>query len=128
VTRILIVDDDRTMVLALSVRLRKTGLEVLTCHNAHEAPQIVLRERPDVILLDIDMPHFTGLEVHECLRLAERSRRIPVIYVSGSISPSDRQVALRQGAKAFLVKPFETETLLETIRSVLNSHGDEQPS
>ena len=127
-TRILIVDDDRTMVLALSVRLRKTGLEVLTCHNAHEAPQIVLRERPDVILLDIDMPHFTGLEVHECLRLAERTRRIPVIYVSGSVSPIDRQVALRQGAKAFLVKPFETETLLETIRSVLNSHGDEQPS
>lgn len=127
-TRILIVDDDRTMVLALSVRLRKTGLEVLTCHNAHEAPQIVLRERPDVILLDIDMPHFTGLEVHECLRLAERTRRIPVIYVSGSISPIDRQVALRQGAKAFLVKPFETETLLETIRSVLHEHGDEQPS
>jgi twitching motility two-component system response regulator PilH len=116
------------MVLALSVRLRKTGLEVLTCHNAHEAPQIVLRERPDVILLDIDMPHFTGLEVHECLRLAERTRRIPVIYVSGSISPIDRQVALRQGAKAFLVKPFETETLLETIRSVLHEHGDEQPS
>jgi len=128
VTRILIVDDDRTMVLALSVRLRKTGLEVLTCHNAYEAPQIVLRERPDVILLDIDMPHFTGLEVHECLRLAERSRRIPVIYVSGSVSPIDRQVALRQGAKAFLVKPFETQALLETIRSVLHGHGDEQPS
>ena len=127
-TRILIVDDDRTMVLALSVRLRKTGLEVLTCHNAHEAPQVVLRERPDVILLDIDMPHFTGLELHECLRLAERTRRIPVIYVSGSVSPIDRQVALRQGAKAFLVKPFETETLLETIRSVLHEHGDEQPS
>jgi twitching motility two-component system response regulator PilH len=128
VTRILIVDDDRTMVLALSVRLRKTGLEVLTCHNAYEAPQIVLRERPDAILLDIDMPHFTGLEVHECLRLAERSRRIPVIYVSGSISPIDRQVALRQGAKAFLVKPFETQALLDTIHTVLNEHGDEQPS
>ena len=127
-TRILIVDDDRTMVLALSVRLRKTGLEVLTCHNAHEAPQIVLRERPDVILLDIDMPHFTGLELHECLRLAERTRRIPVIYVSGSVSPIDRQVALRQGAKAFLVKPFETQALLDTIHAVLNEHGDEQPS
>ena len=127
-TRILIVDDDRTMVLALSVRLRKTGLEVLTCHSAHEAPQIVLRERPDAILLDIDMPHFTGLELHECLRLAERTRRIPVIYVSGSVSPIDRQVALRQGAKAFLVKPFETQALLDTIRSVLHGQGDEQPS
>ena len=117
--RILVVDDDRTMGLALSVRLRSVGLEVLECHSAHEASRVVLHERPDVLLLDVDMPHFTGLELHECLQLTERGRNIPVIYVSGSVSLADREIAFRQGAKAFIRKPFDPQTLIDAIRSVL---------
>ena len=127
VTKILIVDDDRTMVLALSVRLRSAGLEVITCQSAHDASHVALRERPDVLLLDVDMPHFTGLELHECLRLTERGRRLPVIYVSGSVSPSDHQIAFRQGAKAFIRKPFDPQTLIDTIRSVLDGRCADSP-
>ena len=118
--RILVVDDDRALVLALSVRLRAAGLEVLTCHSAHDASHIAVHERPDAILLDIDMPHFTGLELHECLNLAARSRHIPVIYVSGSVNPIHRQIAFRQGAKAFLGKPFEHQALLAMVHSVID--------
>lgn len=124
--KIMIVDDDREILMALSVRLRREGFNVIPCHRASEACQVVVHERPDAIVLDIDMPHFTGLELHECLNLAERTRAIPVIYVSGSVSPSDRQVAFRQGARAFLPKPFEFQALLDTVRCVLDA-GSEHP-
>jgi len=115
------------MGLALSVRLRSVGLEVLACHCAHEASRVALHERPDVLLLDVDMPDFTGLELHECLQLTERGRRIPVIYVSGSVSPADREIAFRQGAKAFIRKPFDPQTLIDAIHSVLDGRCADFP-
>lgn len=121
--RVLLVEDDRTMALALSVRLRHAGMEVLICHDAHEASYVALHERPHVLLLDIDMPGFTGLELHECLNLGSRGRNISVIYVTGSPSKLHRQIAFQQGAKAFLHKPFESSVLIDTIRKVARSAG-----
>lgn len=124
--RILLVDDDRTMVFALSIRLRSAGMEVLSCHDAHVAAQLAIHEHPDAVVLDIDMPGFTGLEMHECLNLAPRGKRIPVIYLSGSSSLVDRQIAFRQGAKAFLSKPIESKALIDMIRTVLPGSGAQE--
>jgi DNA-binding response OmpR family regulator len=119
--RILVVDDDRPSTLALSVRLRAAGYEVLTAHDAEAASRLALRQRPDLMLLDIDMPHYSGLELHECLQFSERGRKIPVVYVSGDDSLSNRMLAQQHGARGFVSKPYEPRDLLRTIENVLFS-------
>lgn len=117
--KILVVDDDHALTRALSVRLSASGFEVVTAHSAQEASHVAVRERPDLILLDVDLPHFSGLELHECLRFAGRLRDVPVIYLSGNDSLTNRAVAFQQGARAFLPKPYDSQQLLRTIRDVL---------
>ena len=117
--KILVVDDDRPSALALTVRLRAAGFEVLTAEDAESASTLALRERPDLMLLDIDMPRYSGLELHECLQFSERGRRIPVIYVSGDDSVTNRMLAQQQGARGFVAKPYEASQLIRTIECVL---------
>ena len=121
--KILIVDHDPDMTTALAVRLSSAGFEVKVCHCSHSATRTAVREKPDLIILDVDMPVFTGLEFHECLQYAERCRDIPVIFLSASDSPSSRLVALRQGARAFFTKPYETKRLIDTIDEVLSAQS-----
>jgi len=115
----LIVDDDTGLTTALAVRLRSAGFEAFTANCADDASTIALRERPNVILLDIDMPVYSGLEFQACLKFSDRGRRIPVIILSGLDSDINRRTAYQQGAAAFVSKPFEWPSLLDTIHSVL---------
>lgn len=119
--KILIVDDDRSLALALRLRLTAMGFSARTCASAEEATPLVLRWRPDAIILDIDMPSYTGLEFHECLRFSAVGRDIPVIYLSGHDSSVYRRVALEQGARAFIIKPYNAEQLARTLDSVIAS-------
>ncbi len=119
VARILIVDRDPEVTVALAARLRGLGFATDISHSSHNAMLLALRQRPDLIILDVDMPVFTGLEFHECLQYAGRCRDIPVVYLSASDSSTSRLVALRQGARAFLTKPFETRELLDVIDRIL---------
>ncbi len=79
VSRILVVDDDKALTQAMAVRLRHAGFEVSVCNSAHEASDIVVRYHPSVIILDIDMPGYTGPEFHQCLRGCVRSKIILVL-------------------------------------------------
>lgn len=115
-TKVMIVDDDRALTVALSVRLSAEGFDVRTSHSAHDAVARVLHERPDVILLDVDMPSYTGPEFHQFLQLTERARGIPVVYMTGHDTEGNRRTAIEQGAATFLTKPFEIPHLLSVLR------------
>lgn len=118
---IFILDDDAHLRHGLSLRLQSAGFEVLAATHPEAALSVVLHNRPDLILLDIDMPRFSGLDFHECLRATDRGRNIPIIYLSGAGSPPNRQDAFRQGARAFVAKPYNPDELLATIRGVLEA-------
>ncbi len=115
----LIVDDDRGLTTALAMRLRAAGFETLTANSADEASRFALREQPDVIIMDIDMPAYDGLELQECLKFAERGRNLSVIFLSGCDTESNRLKAIQQGAAAFVAKPYEWSSLRDTIHSVI---------
>lgn len=115
----MIIDDDAALRRGMSVRLRAAGYTVLSAAHPDAALGLVLRERPDAILLDIEMPGFNGLDFHQCLRVTERAREIPVIYVSGRRTPSHVEDAFRQGARAFISKPYDPQELLAVVNGVL---------
>jgi two-component system, OmpR family, response regulator len=123
VHRIMIIDDDAQIRAALLVRLRKAGFEVIDSGSPAEATQAILHDPPDLILLDIDMPQYNGLDFHECLKYADRGRGIPVVYLSGQNTPVFLEEAFRRGARAFIAKPYNPHELVAILRGVLGAEG-----
>jgi DNA-binding response OmpR family regulator len=116
---ILVVDDDQSLATALSRHLRCAGFRVLTAYSAEAAAELAVRERPDLILLDIDMPHYTGLELHQCLKCSTRAGNIPVLFLSGNDGITHRTAALEQGAIGLIAKPCEPVRLIQIVNDAL---------
>jgi len=119
----LVVDDDSGLTTALALRLGAAGFQAFTANTADDASSIALHHRPDVIILDIDMPIYSGLEFQACLKFADRGRNIPIVILSGQDSNLNRLTAFQQGAAAFIAKPYDWPSLLGTIHSVIGFQG-----
>jgi len=117
--KLLIADDDLKVLKALTVRLEAEGYEVIVCQDAYQALEMARRHRPDLLLLDINMPAGNGFSVQERIAKIEEIARIPVIYITGDASEAVDRNAHKLGARAIIHKPFKTEKLLETIRTAL---------
>ncbi len=114
--RILVVDDDPPSVKMISFLLREEGYGILTASNGHEALRKVEAEAPDLLILDVMMPHMDGLEV--CRRVRS-SRNIPIIILSAKGETTDRVTGLELGADDYLAKPFEPSELLARVKAVM---------
>ncbi len=121
--RILIVDDDRQVSLALSVRLKAAGYDVDVAGDGESGLKKLAAAAPDVVLLDMRMPGIDGLEVMRQMKREPRLADIPVIFVSANAQETAKRAALSVGGKVFLEKPFESRALLEAIRRVLEHHS-----
>jgi CheY-like chemotaxis protein len=124
-TRILVVDDNPTIRKGLSVRLRANGYEVLFAEDAISATATLVKEKPDLVILDLGLPCGDGFVVMERLQKSDSLAHIPVIVLTGRELASNRDRALQAGAAAFLQKPVEDGALLFAIHSALYvSRGD----
>lgn len=126
--KILVVDDERALTEAISIRLSAAGFVTLTANGADEASVIALHERPALILLDIDMPSYTGFEFQECLKFADRGKNIPVIMMSGLDTQVNRMLAFQFGATDFIRKPIEWSHLLKSIRGIEPTSTEASPA
>ena len=120
--KILLVEDDRKIAMALGVRLRHAGVEVLVAYDAPAGLATALKERPDLVLLDIGLPGGSGLKLIEQLHSMGRGLT-PVIFVTASRRPGLREEAMALGASGFLEKPFEAEELIAAIEHALGMNG-----
>lgn len=112
-TTILVVDDDACMRELLRLHLTNAGYEVLMAEDAVVAGHSVARQRPDLILLDVEMPFMTGLEFVQALKADPAVSAIPVVFIS---SRDDCEDSARElGARAFLHKPVLADHLLATV-------------
>jgi len=102
-TRILVVDDELSIIKFLRANLESRGYEVLTAMDGAEALQTIEMELPDLVILDIMMPEINGFEV--CRRLREWSQ-IPIIMLSARGDASDKVKCLDIGADDYITKPF----------------------
>ncbi len=115
--RILIADDDAAIVDSTSLILEVMGYEVSSTLNGSEVPEII-KDKPDLLLLDIWMSGVDGRDVCRQLKANEDTRDIPVLMISAS--RDIKESALDSGANDFLEKPFEMDELLERIDRLLS--------
>jgi DNA-binding response OmpR family regulator len=123
--RILVVEDDLSILTGLSMSLKFEGFEVLQAQDGKGGLQKALDEAPDLIVLDIMMPQLNGYEVMEELR--KRNSKTPVIVLSARGMERDKVMGLDLGADDYLVKPFGLQELLARIRSVLRRKERDEP-
>jgi len=124
--RILIVDDDRTLLDLLRVHLSSGGLKVEVAEDAAVAIRSVLDSPPDIILLDVQMPYLNGLDMLAALKSEPATRPIPVIVLTGEEDPHCRTKALKLGADGFLNKPVQYRQLINEIFSRLARRAAEK--
>ncbi len=115
-TKLLIIDDDQTLVNALKLYLAKVGYQVLVASNGLEGLQVLYNERPDLVLLDIMMPKLDGWEV--CKRIREMSD-VPIIMLTARDQEADRVMGLKMGADDYVAKPFSLKELEARLEAVL---------
>ncbi|MFN3198322.1 MAG: sigma-54-dependent transcriptional regulator [Bradymonadia bacterium] len=116
---ILIIDDERNIRLTLRMVLEGEGYDVLEVGSAEDGLKLVPRERPDAVLLDVNLPGMDGLA---CLKaLMEHDADLPVVMISGHASIQDAVEATRIGAQDFLEKPLSRERVLVTVANALRT-------
>ena len=117
--KVLVADDSRFQVQLLKTALEQKGFAVEVAMDAVQAGVRAIRNAPDAIVLDINMPGGSGIEVLKRLRRSTKTQRIPVVIVSGNEDFDLRQVALELGVKIFLPKPVDTDQLCDFLTSLL---------
>lgn len=118
-SRILIVDDNRPFVVAISESLQFRGYQVSSASDGASALVQVEREIPDLVLLDFEMPGIDGLNFCTALRASPQYCFIPVIFMSAHSDLSDKLAAYDAGADDYLVKPFDMRELGARLQAVL---------
>jgi two-component system, OmpR family, KDP operon response regulator KdpE len=116
VSRILVVDDEPSILAAIVPLLRSRGYEVATATSGYDALESVDRHPPQLVLLDLGLPDLDGVEV--CRRLRE-GRAIPIIVLSARGAEPDKVAALDAGADDYVTKPFGADELLARLRAAL---------
>jgi putative two-component system response regulator len=117
--KVLVVDDYEPNLRGLGLLLERADYSVLTATNGRDALEIVTRERPDLILLDVLMPGLSGLDVCAELKRSDETRLTPVVLISGAQERQTRLAGLEAGADDFLNKPIDPEELQTRVRSLM---------
>ena len=117
--RILIVDDSPTEMYRLTGMLEKHGHEVLQAENGADGVALARQEKPDAVLMDIVMPGLNGFQATRQLTKDADTNMIPVIMITTKDQETDKVWGKRQGARDYLTKPVDEETLMKTVNAVL---------
>jgi len=126
--RLLVVDDDPSLLLAVSETLRAEGYVVVTARRSAEALVRVAERLPELIISDIRMPGMDGYQLARNLRSAPHTRLIPIVFLTAKDETADRVAGFRSGVDAYITKPFEPEELVAIVAGILErverTHGD----
>jgi two-component system KDP operon response regulator KdpE len=117
---IMIVEDDRDLMLAMSVRLIAQGFTTIAAQDAASAIQLAATRKPDLILMDLGLPDSNGFVVMEVVSQLKSVSTVPIIVVSARPADVYREAALMAGAKDYFQKPFDNDALLNAIHRELH--------
>jgi len=124
--KILVIDDGEVERQFISRTLDKGGYQVKTAENGELGLKAVEEEVPDLIILDFVMPGIHGDEVCKRLKMDERTSKVPVVFLTGSVRPSIVISSFDSGAEYYLAKPIGANELLKQVEMILTQHGSDQ--
>jgi twitching motility two-component system response regulator PilH len=115
---ILVVEDSPSELELMSHYLKESGYNVIQATGAKEALEKALSEKPDIVITDVVMPGMSGFELCRSLKKEPTTEKLPIVICSSKNQEIDRLWAMRQGADAYITKPYTREQLLRAIKSV----------
>lgn len=113
--KILIVDDEKAIVDILDFNVKKEGYETLRAYDGKEGLQLARDESPDLILLDVMLPHMDGFEV--CRTLRDEGNDVPIIMITAREEETDKVLGLELGADDYITKPFSVRELMARVKT-----------
>jgi two-component system cell cycle response regulator DivK len=121
--KIVLVEDNEDNRDMLSRRLTRKGYEVLIAVNGEEAVELVKKEQPALVLMDISLPLMDGFEATRRLKSLDDTKNIPIVALTAHAMSGDREKAIDAGCDDYDVKPVELTRLLSKIENLLNTRG-----
>ncbi|MCX7785798.1 MAG: response regulator [candidate division WOR-3 bacterium] len=118
-SKILVVEDDANLSKLIRIRLEENGFEVITAYDGLEGISQVRKHKPDLIVLDLMLPKLDGYQVCTIIKNHEAFSKIPIVILTARSSIEAKEIALKTGAEAFIVKPFDGQKLVATIKNLL---------
>jgi DNA-binding response OmpR family regulator len=117
--KILIADDEPNILISLEYLMKREGYQVLLARDGNEALAAILRERPDLVLLDVMMPGKTGFDVCQAARADETLAGMKIVLLTAKGRDTDVAKGLALGATDYMTKPFSTKELAARVRELL---------
>ncbi len=124
--QILVVDDDKSILDIVKVYLEQAGYSVLTAGSGTMAMQILIREKPDLLVLDLMLPDRDGWDITSSIRNDKRFAKIPIIMLTARVDDSDKIVGLELGADDYVTKPFNPREIVARVRAQLRRRQFDQ--
>ena len=126
--RILIVDDSPSQLMGIRRIVEKLGHEALTAEDGAAGVEAAKRELPDLILMDVVMPNLNGFQATRSITREATTKHIPIVLVTTKDQDTDRVWGMRQGAKAYITKPFSESELADMIQQMLGGDAPAAPA
>jgi len=117
--RILVVEDNETNMYLISFILKSRGYEIIEAKSGEEGVDIAVKERPDLILMDIQLPGIDGLDATKRIRKSKAAREIPIVALTSYAMTGDREKSLSAGCTGYIEKPINPDTILGEIEKYL---------
>lgn len=117
--KVLIVDDEPNIVLAIEFLLEREGYKVRKALDGQEALDILLHYIPDIIVLDVMMPGLDGFETAKRIRNNPKLEHAKIVFLTAKGTQRDKQTGYANGAEYYLIKPFDNDVLVNTINEIM---------
>lgn len=119
--KILVVDDDPYILMSLEFLMKKNGYDVMVARNGTEAQELVEKQVPHLVLLDIMMPDVDGYEICRYIKKTPHLQDVKVVFMSAKTKEADIKKGYDLGAALYVTKPFSTRELVKQIKELLGS-------
>jgi twitching motility two-component system response regulator PilH len=119
ISTILVVEDSVTEMELISHYLNESGYKVIKATNAKDALDLAIKQKPDAIVTDVVMPGMSGFELCRSFKKNPATEKLPIIICSSKNQEIDRLWGMKQGADAYITKPYTREQLIRAIKSVV---------
>lgn len=118
-TKVLIVDDSRTVRSVLAKMLRQSGYDVLEAEDGSKGIEMATKQRPDLIFMDVIMPQINGFQATRRIKREQITKNIPIIMMTGNKESAESFWTKKIGATSYLTKPFSRQEIFAQVESVL---------